>query len=360
MSTTASTPFTLAVLVLNEHNMKPKAGESDKTVDQNIYGGTGGNGGQGGQLGGPGGSGEGPTRRSIYSSSSKVNTNWLINSLSPLNDVIRALYVLLATEYVVIDFPAPSLPHGITLPLFSHPLEVNTSTLDKAPKLTKKEHEEAESALVEFGNTVYRAEHKLPSNRSRPKSAYFPSSIVHSLVDNLLGLDSLTKLEKLVEPWYFSCEYRVRLYAIVHDLFSSISARREQARLDKNAKQRATRKAKKKVADWDASDKEEEEETESESSYEEEVNEDRRSSPIPPASKHSRRILEEVTNEERPPPTRATRKPVQQAIGKPVQRAARKKLEKAAEGLELLSSLLTELVALADPNSQGFLSKAKL
>ncbi|KAJ7343049.1 hypothetical protein DFH08DRAFT_963062 [Mycena albidolilacea] len=236
-----------------------------------------------------------------------------------------------ARNGVVIDFPAPSLPHGITPPLFSHPLKVNTSTLDKAPKLTKKEREDAESALVKFGNTVYCAEHKLPSNRSRPKSAYFPSSIVHSLLDNLLGLDSLIKLEKLVEPWYFSREYRVRLYAIVHDLFSSTSARHEQARLDKNAKQCATRKAKKKVADWDASDEEEEEETESESSSEEEVNEDRRSSPIPPASKRSRRILEEVTNEERPLPARATRKPVQRAVGKPVQRAARKKLKKAAE-----------------------------
>ncbi|KAJ7315512.1 P-loop containing nucleoside triphosphate hydrolase protein [Mycena albidolilacea] len=207
--------------------------------------------------------------------------------------------------------------------------------LDKKLKLTKKEREEAESTLVRFGNTVYRAEHKLPANRSRPKSAYFPSSILSSLLDNLLSLNSLAKLEGLVEPWHFSRDYRVRLYAVGHDLFSSISAQRERPRLDKNAKQRATRKAKKKATDWDGSEEEEEEEEEeereSESSSEEEVDEDRRSSPIPPAPKRSRRVLEEVTNVSRSPPTHALRKPAQRAVGKPVQRAPRKRLEKAIE-----------------------------
>ncbi|KAJ7885312.1 hypothetical protein B0H14DRAFT_2563954 [Mycena olivaceomarginata] len=221
-------------------------------------------------------------------------------------------------------------------------LKVNSpAPLDKTLKLTKKEREEAESTLVRFGNTVYRAEHKLPVNRSRPKSAYFPSSILSSLLDNLLSLNSLAKLEGLVEPWYFSRDYRVRLYAVVHDLFSSISAQRERARLDKNAKQRATRKAKKKATDWDGS---EEEESESESSSEDEVDEDRRSSPIPPAPKRSRRVLEEVTNASRSPPARALRKPAQRAVGKPVQRAPRKRLEKAIElapsmGIHKTSSL---------------------
>ncbi|KAJ7309483.1 hypothetical protein DFH08DRAFT_974731 [Mycena albidolilacea] len=231
------------------------------------------------------------------------------------------------------DFPTPSLPRGITLPLFSHPLEVSSpAPLDKTLKLTKKEREEAESTLVRFGNTVYRAEHKLPANRSRPKSAYFPSSIRSSLLDNLLSLNSLAKLEGLVEPWHFSRDYRVRLYVVVHNLFSTISAQRERARLDKNAKQRATRKAKKKATDWDGSEEEEEEEeSELESSSEEEVDEDRRSSPIPPSPKRSRRVLEEVTNASRSPPTRALRKPAQRAVGKPVQRAPRKRLEKAIE-----------------------------
>jgi hypothetical protein len=209
-----------------------------------------------------------------------------------------------AQNRISINFPTPSLPRGITLPLFSHPLEANSPTpLDKTLKLTKKEHEEAESTLIRFGNTVYRAEHKLPANRSRPKSAYFPSSILSSLLDNLLSLNSLAKLEGLVEPWHFSRDYRVWLYAVMHGLFSSISTQRERARLDKNIKQRATRKAKKKAMDWDGSEEEEEEESDSESSSEEEVDEDRRSSPTPLAPKRLRHVLEEVTNVSRSPPS---------------------------------------------------------
>ncbi|KAJ7859934.1 hypothetical protein B0H14DRAFT_3446321 [Mycena olivaceomarginata] len=131
-------------------------------------------------------------------------------------------------------------------------------------KLAKKEREEAESTLVRFGNTVYRAEHKLPANRSRPKSAYFPSSIISSLLDNLLSLDSFAKLESLVEPWFFSRDYRVRLYAVVHNLSSSIFAQREQARLDKNAKQRASCKGKRKATTWDGSEEEEDGDCDSE------------------------------------------------------------------------------------------------
>ncbi|KAJ7756112.1 hypothetical protein B0H14DRAFT_3512268 [Mycena olivaceomarginata] len=127
--------------------------------------------------------------------------------------------------------------------------------------MAKKEREEAESTLVRFGNTVYRAEHKLPANRSRPKSAYFPSSIISSLLDNLLSLDSFAKLESLVEPWFFSRDSRVRLY---DNLSSSIFAQREQARLDKNAKQRASRKGKRKATNWDGSEEEEDGDCDSE------------------------------------------------------------------------------------------------
>jgi hypothetical protein len=118
-----------------------------------------------------------------------------------------------------------------------------------------------------------------------------------------------------MEPWHFSRDYRVWLYAVMHSLFSSISTQRERARLDKNIKQRATRKAKKKAMDWDGSEEEEEEESDSESSSEEEVDEDRRSSPTPLAPKRLRHVLEEVTNVSRSPPTRALRKPAQRAVG---------------------------------------------
>ncbi|KAJ7811061.1 hypothetical protein B0H14DRAFT_2606765 [Mycena olivaceomarginata] len=123
--------------------------------------------------------------------------------------------------------------------------------LDKAFKLAKKEREEAESTLVRFGNT--------PS-----KISLLPFSIISSLLDNLLSLDSFAKLESLVEPWFFSRDYRVRLYAVVHNLSSSIFAQCEQARLDKNTKQRASHKGKRKATNWDGSEEEEDGDCDSE------------------------------------------------------------------------------------------------
>ncbi|KAJ7718887.1 hypothetical protein B0H14DRAFT_3629733 [Mycena olivaceomarginata] len=100
-----------------------------------------------------------------------------------------------------------------------------------------------------------------------------------------------------VEPWCLSHHYRDRLYAVVHDLFSSISAQREQARLDKDAKQRAIRKAKKKATDWDGLE-EEEEESESDSSSEKEVDQDRRTNALEACSGR-------LTNTPQSPPTDA-------------------------------------------------------
>ncbi|KAJ6478885.1 P-loop containing nucleoside triphosphate hydrolase protein [Mycena sanguinolenta] len=231
---------------------------------------------------------------------------------------------------IQIEFPAPPLPPGVKLPLFAPPVASDTSSLEKKLRLTKKEREAVEPALITFGQTVYRAEHKQLIHQHRPKSSYFPSSVITVVLNNLLALDSIDKLEPIVQSWAFSRGYRVRLYAVVHDLRTTVSAQRDEARSAKNAKQRAIRRAKAKVIESEPEDDESSEASDSDDNG----NEHRRSSPIPPPPKRSKRILKEVTNEPRPKGTRAKRKPqerlddVVQTYGAPYRTSRRR----AAQG----------------------------
>ncbi|KAF8210686.1 P-loop containing nucleoside triphosphate hydrolase protein, partial [Mycena galopus ATCC 62051] len=212
---------------------------------------------------------------------------------------------LCATRHKIsLKFPAPSLPHGVNLPPFVAPPPANASKLDKKFKLAKKEREEAASALGDFGRTIYRAEHKHPLHQNRPKSSYFPTSITNSLLENLLDLDSLEKMENLVKSWAFSRGYRARLYAIIHELRTTVLAKRELARVEKNAKQRAKRQSKRAPVSDESSSEDESSDEDDSSTSEEEVNDHPRSSPIPPPPKRARRALQEVTNE-----TEASRAP---------------------------------------------------
>ncbi|KAJ7886976.1 hypothetical protein B0H13DRAFT_2342614 [Mycena leptocephala] len=152
------------------------------------------------------------------------------------------------------------------------------------------------------------------AHRNRPKSSFFPASILRSILDALLALDSFETLQTVVQSWVFSRGYVVRLYAVVHQLRTTINLQRTTARLERNAKQRATRKKKKGTYLSESEDDTESEGDEGES--DEEVDEHPRSSPIPPSPKRQRRILKEVTNENRPVHAlakRATRKPLQGA-----------------------------------------------
>ncbi|KAJ6583376.1 hypothetical protein DFH09DRAFT_1435763, partial [Mycena vulgaris] len=224
-----------------------------------------------------------------------------------------------ARNNIKLKFPAPPLPSGMELPLF---IDLRTadrlSPLDKKLRLTKKERKQAEAVLLEFGGTVHRAERKLPANRNRPKSSYFPTSLVRAILDKLLTLDSLSTLETVLISWVFATGYRVRLYAVIHNLRATISSQRETARLERNAKQRATRRKKKAVYDSESEDEVEMEESVEESNSEEEIDHPR-SSPIPPPPKRTRRVLEEVTNDERP---MRTHPPAKKAPRQPLQRAS--------------------------------------
>jgi hypothetical protein len=169
--------------------------------------------------------------------------------------------------------------------------------LQKKLRLTKKEHEYSDTHLVKFGENVRWTERKHTVNQNRPKSSYFPSSVIESILDQLLALDTLAPLEHIVQSWFFfSSGYLTPLYALIQNLQKSIRTQREEAWLAKNAKQQATWRAKKAIYDSEL----EEEDEESDSSTDEEVAEHPRSSPIPPPSKHCKRVLDDITNEPQP------------------------------------------------------------
>ncbi|KAJ6572749.1 hypothetical protein DFH09DRAFT_1079441 [Mycena vulgaris] len=158
------------------------------------------------------------------------------------------------------------------------------------PKI-RPEREKAESTLTDFGETP-----PLPRFSGKARAG--------STVVDLCG-----RIPS-------SAGYRVRLYAVVHALRTTINSQRETARLERNAKQRAIRQKKKGtyVSELEDETDSEDEGEDEQFSTDEEEDAHPRSSPIPPSPKRQRRILEEVTNADnstRPTTKRAARKPLQ-------------------------------------------------
>ncbi|KAJ7173214.1 P-loop containing nucleoside triphosphate hydrolase protein [Mycena filopes] len=228
---------------------------------------------------------------------------------------------------ITLVFPPSPRPRNLILPPFTPPPTTNSAPLtatQKKLKLKKKEREIVEPVLAAFGETLRRDERKRGTNQHRPKSAFFPSSILKLLLDNLLSLTTLEDLTTLVVAWKFARAHAAALHDVVLKLQRRIESAREEAREEKNAKQRARRRSKKALRDWDSDEEEaevereeeeeedaEEEEDEGEGADEEssadEISHDPPSSPIPPPSKRSKPTLVEVTN--RPRPKRAPRPP---------------------------------------------------
>ncbi|KAJ7017191.1 P-loop containing nucleoside triphosphate hydrolase protein, partial [Mycena alexandri] len=198
-----------------------------------------------------------------------------------------------ARNNIVLDFPAPPLPPNVYFPPFTAPIDdQQTTPTDKKSRLTQKERKQVEPMLIQFGETVRRAQRKLSAHANRPKSAFFPSSVQKSLLDSLLTFESFNDLASHVKSWTFAAGYQVRLYALVHELRTTIQLQREEAQEKKKGEG---------LRDDEAS---------SESSDEEAQNHPR-SSPIPPPPKRPRHALNEITNEERP-----ARKPTKKAMTK--------------------------------------------
>ncbi|KAJ7330806.1 P-loop containing nucleoside triphosphate hydrolase protein [Mycena albidolilacea] len=223
---------------------------------------------------------------------------------------------------ISLDFPTLPLPSGITLPSFTPIVaQADSDSLPKKLKLKKKERKAAEPRLVAFGEMVRLAQYRLVANQSRPKSSYFPSRILTTLLDKLLLFDKIETLNTAVHSWPFYTEYKHRLFGLVRELRSGFLAQRETARLAMNAKARATRRAKKGLPDSEPEDEEAMDSTD-DSGVEEDLIHHPPSSPIPPPAKRKKSALVETTNQPRSSVSKT-------APSKP--RTARKPLEKLAE-----------------------------
>lgn len=218
---------------------------------------------------------------------------------------------------IVLEFTAPPLPPGTYFPPFTAPTTDQRPTpTDKKSNLTQKEREQVEPMLVQFGETVRRAERKNARHANRPKSAFFPSSILKSILDSLLTFKSFDDLATHVKSWTFASGYQVHLYAIVHELRTTIQTQRKEVQEERNAARRKksanTRSRRRRTEEWGSEDGDEGTEDGGEGSGDEgegngdetssddELPEHPRSSPIPPPPKRARRVLDEVTNKERP------------------------------------------------------------
>ncbi|KAJ7167105.1 P-loop containing nucleoside triphosphate hydrolase protein [Mycena filopes] len=209
---------------------------------------------------------------------------------------------LCATRHgLVLKFSAPPLPPGTYLPPFTAPLpNLPGTVIDKKFKLTAKERDQAKSVFVKFGETVRLAERKNPAHQNRPKAAFFPTSIMRPSLDALLTIKSFDNLEPLMASWVFARGNRVRLYAIVDEIRTTIESQRKEVQKEKKAKRDGKWRKAKKMAVWEDESDEDGDGSEKRSEEEEEVDPHPRSSPIPPPPKGSRTILDEVTNDARP------------------------------------------------------------
>ncbi|KAJ7723583.1 hypothetical protein B0H16DRAFT_1598594 [Mycena metata] len=240
---------------------------------------------------------------------------------------------------IKLTFPPSPLPPGLVLPPFIRPITNQSPALSaskKKLKLKKKERTEAETTLTIFGETVRLTERKHSINQRRPRSSFFPSTILKLVLDNLLSIKSLDDLTNRVDSWAFVSEHVAPLHSTIVKLQRRFEAAREEARLAKNAKQRATRRRRSKKAkhEWDSDgeggeeEEEDDEEVEpepeadteaDEESSADEVNHHPPSSPIPPPAKRAKTALVEVTNRSRP----AKKKPEKQETAAAVAAAFR-------------------------------------
>ncbi|KAJ7874337.1 P-loop containing nucleoside triphosphate hydrolase protein [Mycena olivaceomarginata] len=192
--------------------------------------------------------------------------------------------------------PSP-LPPGVILPPF---------------------RDEVTLALNTFGAELYSSERTRMRNSHRPRSSYFPTSIVDSIVTRLLLVDSMDSLATLIAPWAFSGAYLVSLYRIVADLAENILNRRKAAKPGKKSTKKGTgKKQRSKKRAYQSSESEDDYSAEEELE-ETPVNDDEILLP-PPSSPHPRptkrrRPLDTVTNTERPSATtKAPREKLQTA-----------------------------------------------
>ncbi|PPQ98765.1 hypothetical protein CVT26_014348 [Gymnopilus dilepis] len=142
--------------------------------------------------------------------------------------------------------PSPLPPGFLPLPVLTAPQTGSKPSRAKKDRLTKKEREIAEKPLHDFGEYVRRKELYTDSNKYRPRSSYFPTHILASILDALLVIHFPADLEHILNnSWPYYLQHGSKLYDVVIEIQASINLQRSIAKEVSLAK----RKGKKQQSD---------------------------------------------------------------------------------------------------------------
>jgi len=143
---------------------------------------------------------------------------------------------------------APGLPPLVPFIIPLSTVNITLTAQQKRLKLTKKERDHVQPKLLKFGEAVWLAEQGQGENPQRPRSAYFPSSLVKNLVDKVMSVSSLEDVQVRTQSWSHQSKHLASLFELVILLQGQINAMREEARLALNAANKAKRDAVREVA----------------------------------------------------------------------------------------------------------------
>ena len=94
--------------------------------------------------------------------------------------------------------------------------------------LSKKEVELAKPLLVEFGEKVWSTEHS--KQRYRPRSAFFPSSLIDFVLKSFLIIQSVNKLEIILRSFPWPETFMARNLQYITLIFTLLHHRRDSSK----------------------------------------------------------------------------------------------------------------------------------
>lgn len=130
----------------------------------------------------------------------------------------------------------------------------------------KKEREQLDLVLVDFGNSVWQAESTKQSHQYRPKASYFPTTMKNEILEHFLRITSLNYLTTQIlerNLWPFTESQGPALYDLILSQLLIIQGERYRLRVKTQKRQQANSKRKDRE-DTDDDDNMEEEISDSE------------------------------------------------------------------------------------------------
>jgi hypothetical protein len=106
---------------------------------------------------------------------------------------------------------------------------------EKKLKLTCKERTLAETALGQFGESVYQAERDNGPYPYIPRSSYFPSPMMQKILDELMKITTMEVLTSYTASWMHLPAHGIALLHVITGLRDKFMALRNDARIIRNA-----------------------------------------------------------------------------------------------------------------------------